>query len=153
MPFPVSDCIFDNNNANYGDAIYSLIYNGVNVDYNFFGFQNNITNFPTGLIDGVSPKNWVVLNINRVNNSYLVNFVLNNGSTLNNFMPDYTALLNINDNVKEITIKNNNFNDTYVTGNYTLTSPNTGNVLIKTYFDQHDDSFTALNNLINNSAI
>ena len=108
-------CIFDNNTSNNGSAIY-INSGSVDVEYNFFAFQNNITDFPSNLINSIIPKNWVVLNIVKSGDEYVVKFVLNNGSDLDEFMLDYTARLNISGVVKEITIKNNTFKDTWVNG-------------------------------------
>ena len=58
----VNYCIFDNNKADYGSAIY-IKGGSVDVDYNFFDFQNNVAEFPSGLIEGSIPNNWVVLDV------------------------------------------------------------------------------------------
>ena len=151
----VNYCIFDNNKADYGSAIY-MGYFSIDVDYNFFAFQNNVTSFPDDLIfrgediggDPVTPNNWVVLNIIKLGDEYVVKFVLNNGSDLTNVMPDYNASLTINDNSEDICIKNNTFNGTFVLGDYVLNSINSANILVRTYFAP-EDSFTTLNELIN----
>ena len=125
----VNYCIFDNNKAVYdGDAIY-IYDSSVDVNYNFFAFQNNVTKFPIDLIYGATSNNWVVLNIVKSSDEYIVKFVFNNGSELNESMPDYTANLTINANSVDICIKNNTFNGTLVDGTYLLTSLNTEEVL------------------------
>ncbi|MDO5849568.1 MAG: hypothetical protein Q4P14_00005, partial [Methanobacteriaceae archaeon] len=87
--------IFDNNSPINGSVIYSK-YNNTNCDYNFFALENNITELPDNLVTGTTVDNWVILKINALNGNYYVNFVSNDNNTLEEFMPDYTALLNIN---------------------------------------------------------
>lgn len=55
----------------------------------------------------VAPKNWVVLNISNFSGYYVVNFVLNDGSSLNKSMHDYGAVLSENGNLKNIVVKDN----------------------------------------------
>ena len=134
----VNYCIFENNNARNGSAIY-VAYSSVDVDFNFFGFQNNITKFPNGLVEGAHPNNWVVLEITASGDSYFVNFITNDYNTLDDNMPDYTARLSINGATKDILIKNNNYSDTFIPGNYVLTSLNSGNILENKTFRVHPD--------------
>ena len=107
---------------------------GGSVDFNFFGFQNNVTDFPTDLISGGRPNNWVVLEVTNSGDSYFFKFVTDEGNSLNESMPDYTTRLGINGITKEILIKNNTYNDAYVDGNYVVTSLNSGNVLANVTF-------------------
>ena len=97
----------------------------------------------------VTPNNWIVLDIEFCDEC-VVKFVLNNGSTLDEFLPDYDASLTINYEVKEITIKNNSFSDTLVNASYEVCSLNTGELLAKNKL-YYDDSFSALNDLIRNN--
>ncbi|MDO5849720.1 MAG: Ig-like domain-containing protein, partial [Methanobacteriaceae archaeon] len=125
--------IFESNTANRGKDI-CIHDSNVNIAFNFFGFENNVTEFPNLIYDEnfkeyISPTNWVVLDISLNNSEYYVNFIDNMGFSLKQSMPNYTANLKINDDAKEITIKNNTFNDSYSKGDYLLTSPNSGNVL------------------------
>ena len=131
----VKYCIFDNNKAMYGSAVLGYV---VDFDFNFFGFQNNVTEFPRDLFDGsIIPKKWVVLDISKFNDVCFVNFVLNDGSPLSRAMPDYDASLNINGVVKDISVKFNYYYDTYTTGNCLLTSINSGNVLANFTFNNN----------------
>ena len=99
------------------------------------------------MINDIIPKNWVVLNIVKSGDEYVVKFVDNKGNDLTKFMPDYTVLLNSNGDVNEITIKNNTFKNNLTPGNYKVNSINTGKLLVNTtlFFN---DGFAALNNLI-----
>ncbi|MCQ2963983.1 MAG: Ig-like domain repeat protein [archaeon] len=148
----VTYCIFENNVSN-GNAIY-VDNSWLDVDYNFFGFQNNVTSFPQGLVSGVTLNSWVVLNITNSSNDYFVNFVLNDGSSLNESMMDYNVILTINDtDAKEITIKNNSFNDTYLLNSvYKVNSSNTGKLIASAKFGYIEDSFTTLNDLISSNS-
>ena len=131
----VNYCIFENNNASVGKAIYG----GLNdYNFNFFSFKNDI-NFPKGLIGNeiafIIPNSWVVLDVTNSGDEYIVKFVSDEGNSLSENMPDYNASLSINGVAKEIFIKNNTYNDTYVDGNYVVTSLNTGNVLANITFN------------------
>ncbi|MDO5850154.1 MAG: Ig-like domain-containing protein, partial [Methanobacteriaceae archaeon] len=126
--------VFENNNASSGKVIFAS--SSLDCDFNFFGFENNAS-FPANLVYGVTPNNWVVLNITKSGELYMVKFVSNNGSDLTGSMLDYTARLKINKYVMDITIKNNTFNDTFVEGDYLLTSLNSGNVLVNTHFGRY----------------
>ena len=63
----VNYCIFDNNNARLGKAIFirNMDYD---VNYNFFAFQNKVIEFPDDLIScygesgeyNITPENWAV---------------------------------------------------------------------------------------------
>ena len=135
----INYCVFEGNSA-YDIYVKS---GTVNADFNFFGFQNNVTSFPKGLVYGVTLNSWVVLNITNSSNNYFIDFVLNNGSKLSASMMDYNVILTINDNdAKEITIRNNSFNDTYVKGHYLLTSLNTNKVLVNITFGIFDYNIT-----------
>ncbi|MCQ2977259.1 MAG: Ig-like domain-containing protein, partial [archaeon] len=127
--------IFDNNHR------YAIAGRSVDCDFNFFAFENNITSFPDGLVSGSTVNNWIVLNISRDDANYSVDFICNEVSALTKSMYDYTAKLNINGDVKEITIKNNTFKDTIVFEDYLLTSPNSGNVLAKTNFSKKSTDY------------
>ena len=157
----VTYCIFENNVGN-GNAIY-VDNSWLDVDYNFFGFQNNVTKFSNDLIlksnasleiESIIPNNWIILNITNSSNDYFVNFVLNDGSSLNESMMDYNVILTINDtDAKEITIKNNSFNDTYLLNSvYKVNSSNTGKLIASAKFGYIEDSFTTLNDLISNNS-
>ena len=152
--------IFDSAIAPKGSAIY-IQYNDeeytLNFDYNFFDLQNNITEFPDDLIKcGSSPiylNNWVVLNITPIEDSYFVNFTLNNGTELDKFMPDYTPTLSVDGDVSTITIQNNTFKGEYTPAYYRLRSIG-GNLLAEIpYTTDLDYSFKTLNNTINNGSI
>ena len=131
----VNYCIFDNNKAVNGIDIFGD-YSG-NYDFNFFSFKNDI-NFPKNLIgignNSVIPNYWVVLDVTNSDDSYFVKFVTDEGNSLSKSMPDYGVCLSINGVTKEILIKNNTFNGTFVPGNYLVTSLNSGDVLVnRTY--------------------
>ena len=136
----VNYCIFDNVDASVGKAIYGE-YSG-NYDFNFFSFKNDI-NFPKYLIasgnNSITPNSWVVLDVIRSGEDYIVKFVNNEGDSLNRNMPDYTARLSINGATKNILIKNNAFAGNFVPGNYLVTSPNSGNVLANRTYRIHID--------------
>ena len=162
----VSGCSFVNCYANHGaaielrnssksvvnynifdiNAVSSIIYIRGSTDYdinfNFFSFENDVSSFPSGLVEGGTVNNWVVLNISEDNVDYSVDFICNNGSDLNNSMPNYTAKLKINEDVKEITIKNNTFKDTQIIGDYLLYSLNSGNVLANTTLKWYSINYT-----------
>ena len=148
----INYCIFEGN-SKYIKDIY--VKSGtVNADFNFFGFQNNVTSFPQGLVSGVTLNSWVVLNITNSSNDYFIGFVLNDGSSLSANMMDYNVILTINDtDAKEITIKNNSFNDTYLLNSvYKVNSSNTGKLIASAKFGYIEDSFTTLNDLISNNS-
>ena len=72
----------------------------------------------------------VVLNGYNSSGDYVVEFVLNNGSLLNESMPDYTACLVAGSEEKIITIHNNTFSCEYdPTKPYLVYSLNTGELL------------------------
>ena len=136
----VNYCIFDNNKAVNGIDIFGD-YSG-NYDFNFFSFKNDI-NFPKNLIgfgkNSVIPNYWVVLDVTNSSDSYFVKFVTDEGNSLSKSMPDYSVCLSINGVTKEILIKNNTFNGTFVPGNYLVTSLNSGDVLAnRTYHSPID---------------
>ena len=135
----VNYCIFENNTSPRGNAIYTRSKVTDAVNFNFFGFENNILMFPRDLIDGAVPNNWVVLDIVNSSGEYVVKFVVKYGPDLTNFMPDYDANLTINGVSKEICIKNNTFNGALVDGTYLLTSLNTGNTLARGIRDGNYD--------------
>ncbi len=130
-------CIFENNRAFQGNAIYTRSKITGAVDFNFFGFENNVARFPRDLINGAVPNNWVVLEIVNSSGECVVKFVDKYGPDLTNFMPDYNANLTINGVSKEICIKNNTFKTTLVDGSYLLTSLNTRNILTRGIHDSN----------------
>ena len=150
----VNYCIFDNNKADYGSAIY-IKGGSVDVDYNFFAFQNNVAEFPSGLIEGSIPNNWVVLDVFESGDYYVVKFILNKGSELNESMPDYNASLTINYfNPEEISIINNTFVGDFVNSTYKVNSLNTGDLLAFSMFGGRPEiSFSALNDFIANKTV
>ena len=145
--------IFENNEAEVGSAIYISTGEG-NVDYNFFAFESNITEFPSNLVFGVDPKNWVILNITNDTDSYFVKFVLNNGTDLDKFMLDYDVKLTMSGNSDVITIQNNTFKGDFEETYYTVRSVITGNKLVELkYGGIPDDSFTVLNASVANGSV
>ena len=124
-------CVFDNNKATYYSTIcYHFDYAKSLVIDTFFCFQNNVTEFPSSLISGTEPYNWVVLNGYTSGDKYVVEFVRNDGSYLNESMPDYTARLVIGSEEKIITIHNNTFSCEYdPTKSYNIYSLISGNLL------------------------
>ena len=136
----VNYCIFDNNDASVGKAIFGSY--DINYDFNFFSFKND-RDFPKHFIEknknSIIPNNWVVLDVVRSGDDYVVKFVTDEGNDLIGSMPDYVACLTINGVSKEILIKNNTFNDTFVPGNYLLTSLNSGKVLANRTYRTHID--------------
>ena len=126
----VNYCIFDNNTAKSGSAIYFVNRGSVDANYNFFAFQDNIAQFPSGLIKGTTPNNWVVLKGYSSGDKYIANFVLNKGYLLKESMPDYTTRLVIGSEEKIIIIHNNTFSCEYdPTKAYNIYSLNTGKLL------------------------
>lgn len=144
----VNYCIFENNKAYQGNAIYTRSKINGAVDFNFFGLQNNVTNFPVDLISGAVPDNWVVLDIVNSSGEYVVKFVVMYGPDLTGFMPDYNANLNINGVSKDICIKNNSFRGALVDGTYLLTSLNTGNTLAKGIRDYNYDMNVGVEDIV-----
>ena len=136
----VNYCIFDNNDASVAKAIFGSY--DINYDFNFFSFKND-RDFPKHFIEknknSIIPNIWVVLEIITSGDSYFVNFVTDEGNNLSESMPDYTARLSINGVSKDILIKNNNYNDTFVPGNYVLNSLNSGNILANRTFNVPSD--------------
>ena len=128
--------IFEDNSATKGNAISATP--DANVDYNFFGFKNDISEFPDDLICGTVPNNWVVLKIIALDDNYVVKFVTNEDSDLTEVMHDYNANLTINNKSEEVTIKNNSFTGELVKGNYLVNSLNTGNLLADMSFRSGD---------------
>ena len=126
-PF-VSNCIFDNNNAN-GYVIYvqSRVINFSPFNC-FFAFQDNVTDFPISLINKYSDLKWAVLKSYSSSGKYIAKFV--NYESFKQPLPDYTARLVVGSEEKIITIHNNQFSCEYdPTKTYNVYSLNSGKLL------------------------
>ena len=99
--------------GNSGNAIYFESRDSRNnANFNFFGFQCNVSSFPGGLVSGCTVDSWIVLKLTCGGNSYKLLFTTNTGNTLNHSLPDYAVRLTDNNNInKEVIVKNNKWSD------------------------------------------